>query len=82
MKYNKEARILVAKKNLEIRNKRTPVQQLAVLNSRLGKEQGAKKERERLLKLIEESKNKKEEIKEKKMSNKKTSSKKKVKSND
>lgn len=66
MKYNKEARILVAKKNLEIRNKRTPVQQLAVLNSRLGKEQGAKKERERLLKLIEESKNKKEEIKEEK----------------
>jgi hypothetical protein len=66
MKYNKEARISVALKNLEIRKKRTPIQQIAVLNSRLGKEQGAKKERERLLKLIEESKNQKEEVKEKK----------------
>ena len=61
MKYNKESRISVATKNLEIRKKRTPIQQIAVLNSRLGKEEGAKKERERLLKLIEDSKNKKEE---------------------
>lgn len=69
MKHNKESRIAVANKNLEARKKRLPAQQIAVLDSRLGKDQGAKRERERLLKLIEEEKNKKEEkieVKEKK----------------
>lgn len=69
MKYNKESRIAVANKNLEIRKKRSPIQQISVLDSRLGKGEGAKREREKLLKLIEEEKNKKEEkveIKEKK----------------
>lgn len=72
MKYNKESRIDVAKKNLEIRKKRTPIQQLAVLNSRLGKDQGAEKERKRLLDLIEKSKVEKEEKVEKKIKKKKS----------
>jgi hypothetical protein len=61
MKYNKESRIEVANKNSEIRKKRTPIQQIIVLDSKFGKNQGAKRERERLLKIIEEAKNKKEE---------------------
>ncbi len=80
MKYNKESRISVALKNLEIRKKRTPIQQIAVLNSRLGKDEGAKKERERLLKIVEESKNKKEEKSEVAESTVKKSKKKKEKS--
>ena len=76
MKYNKESRIAVANKNLEARKKRSPIQQIAVLNSRLGKDEGAKREREKLLKLIEEEKNKKEEkteVKEKKKKKKEES---------
>lgn len=41
-----------AKKQQEIRDSRTPEQQLAVLDVRLGKNQGAQKERKRLQALI------------------------------
>lgn len=48
------------------RSKRTSEQQLSVLDMRLGKDQGAAKERERLLALIESGKQKKEKVREKK----------------
>ena len=48
------------------RSKRTSEQQLSVLDMRLGTDQGASKERMRLLTLIESDKQKKEKVREKK----------------
>jgi hypothetical protein len=45
-----------AAKRQEARNARTPEQQLALLDSRLGAGKGARKERERLQAMIEEAK--------------------------
>jgi hypothetical protein len=51
MKFRKEE----AQKRQDARNHRTPEQQLALLDSRLGAGQGARKERARLAALIEKS---------------------------
>lgn len=55
---NFEARVDVkreeAQERAQVRAKRTPQQQLDLLDARLGKGVGAKKERAKLLKLIEQ----------------------------
>lgn len=59
-KQGLDARLEVARENKEAREKRSPEAQLKVLDKRLGKNQGAAKERARLLKQIEEAKTKTE----------------------
>lgn len=44
----------IATKNREARDKRSPQEQLRILDQRLGKDQGAQKERARLLAMIKE----------------------------
>lgn len=51
-----DKRVEDAKVRKETRKKRTSQQQIKVLDNKLGKGVGAKKERTRLLKLIEEGK--------------------------
>lgn len=53
MKKNQEQRRMTASNRLEERAKRTPSQQLSILDSRFGKGEGAQKERLRLLALLE-----------------------------
>ncbi len=53
MKSRKNQRRIEAEKRQEKRQARSPEQQLELLNNKLGKDQGAKKERARLLKQIE-----------------------------
>lgn len=60
-----------ASERLKTREKRNPQDQLAILDKKFGKDQGASKERERLKKAIEENLNKKTEKKEKKDKSKK-----------
>lgn len=52
MKRSKATRILDARKRNEERAKRTPKEQIARLDKMLGKGKGAKRERQRLSKLI------------------------------
>ena len=56
MTIRHDARSDEAEVRQEARNKRTSQQQLKVLDDKLGKGVGAKKERTRLLKLIEKGK--------------------------
>jgi hypothetical protein len=51
-KYTREIRREEAEKRQEVRNNRSPHQQIDVLNSRLGENTGALKERARLLREI------------------------------
>ena len=54
--YGLDARLEVVKANKEARSNRSPQEQLKVLDQRLGKDQGATKERARLIKQIEDAK--------------------------
>lgn len=54
-----EAKKQLALSNKESREQRTPEQQLALLDKKFGKGQGAQRERARLLKQIEDRKTKK-----------------------
>lgn len=60
-KYAAQRRQEVAKKNELERNKRSPLDQLAVLNERLGDGIGAQRERARLAAEIAAGKNKKKQ---------------------
>lgn len=55
----KEKRRQIVEENFEAREKRTDEDQLVLLDIRLGKDQGARRERMRLLKKIKKRKNEK-----------------------
>ena len=60
MTFNrKEERRQTVEENFEAREKRTDEDQLALLDIRFGKDQGARRERMRLLKKIKKRKNEK-----------------------
>ena len=54
--YGRDERVKIAGENREARSKRSPEQQIASLDKRLGKGKGASKERGRLLKQMEDAK--------------------------
>lgn len=70
MPKNKELKKQEAEKRQQNRDKRSPQDQVAVLDSKFGKDLGAKKERAKLISLLNKKEEKQQEKKEKKKTKK------------